>query len=116
MNLIREIDFRHECILIFLKEREFIYNTYDIMLLLSVNYETIKSLFEDLLFFEMIINDEEIKKYKITYKGVDLLKSKLLDNFDLDSFLNIKSAELIDEVESKLLKENIMYIPCDFKI
>lgn len=111
----REIDFRHELILIFLKEKKYVYNTYDIMLSLSVNYETLRLLFEDLVSHEMITKDKELKKYVVTEEGLKILRKKYLDNFDLDAFLSIDYTNLTREKENQSVQDNILYIPQNFE-
>ncbi|QNK88340.1 hypothetical protein H7992_00650 [Sporosarcina sp. resist] len=111
----RELDFKHDLILIFLNEKKYIYNSYDIMLVLSVNYEMLNLFFEDLFEHELIVKDKVVKRYILTKLGLKRLKEHYLNNFDLDAFLNLEFTDSKVVKQRNLSHENIVYIPNNFE-
>lgn len=109
-----DLDFRHMLILIFFNERKYTYNSYDIVKLLSLDYDSLRILIDDLLFLELIQKDVKSKKHVLTEVGEKLLKERNLNSFDLESLINND----FDIIDNKIpdFRENIFYFPKRFKL
>ncbi|MFF2178020.1 hypothetical protein ACFVT8_16400 [Lysinibacillus sp. NPDC058147] len=113
---IEELDFRHLLILVFLNERKYVYNTYDIVNLLDLDYDILRGFFDDLLDIELIEKDYRTKKYILSNKGLTELKKRNLLNFNLE-FL-IENDFIENEKDEKYIEYtgNILYLPKEFEI
>ncbi len=107
------LNFKHDFVLIYLNERENAYDSYELMLLLSINYDFLQSLFEDLLHYKLIEKNKEILRYQITPLGMERLREQSLATFDMEGFLEINNE--IARKEKKYSYENIFYIPKKFE-
>lgn len=109
----RELTFKHDLVLIYLNERENAYDSYELMVLLSINYDFLQTLYNDLTTCEYIKKNKELLQYQITSSGKERLRERNLFKFDLDTFLKINIETSEKEKEHSF--ENLFYIPQNFK-
>lgn len=99
-----------------MNERKYVYNTYDIVNLLDLDYDILRRFFDDLLNRELIKKDDKTKTYVLSSKGLKELKNRNLHNFDLDTL--IENDSIANEKDEKYIRYtgNIFYLPKVFEI
>src|SRR5690625_3681981 len=102
-----ELNFKHDLILVIFNQAKFEYDTYDVMKFLSVNYQTVCILIEELLEEELITKEPIIQKFKLTKEGNKHLYDKYLNNINLDELKNL----LNEDITPDFKPEELLYIP-----
>ncbi|MCD1158990.1 hypothetical protein [Peribacillus frigoritolerans] len=107
----KKLNYKQTLILLFLFKSNMKYELWELMQLLSLNFDKVVELLNNLSEIGYIQKHKDIKQYYVTEKGTLYIFENFLNNIDLDNISEIQ----IDSYEEIKNRSRLLFIPKNFK-